>query len=107
MKQIIMRHQRCLVGLLLVAGMPGLSTRAAEPSFSAASTLASTNSVVVPFEIRRGHIMVPARVSGSATLSLLLDTGYSMTMLDSDHTAAFSLRRVLETAPGRLLPRRP
>src|SRR6266536_1277613 len=94
MKQIIMRHHRCWVGLLLVAGWPGLSIRAAEPSLTAAPTFAPTNPVVVPFEIRRGHIMVPARVNRSASLSLLLDTGYSMTMLDSDHAAAFSLRRV-------------
>ena len=38
--------------------------------------------------------MVPARVNNSVSLSLLLDTGYSMTMLNADHAEAFSLRRV-------------
>ena len=54
---------------------------------------AETNGVVVPFELHRGHVMVPARVTNSAPLSLLLDTGYAMTMLHPDHTAAFGLKR--------------
>ena len=37
--------------------------------------------------------MVPARVNGSNALSLLLDTGYGLTMLHPDHVEAFSLKR--------------
>ncbi len=45
-------------------------------------TGADTNAVVLPYQLRQGHIMVPAAVQGlSNTLSLMLDTGYGMTML--------------------------
>jgi hypothetical protein len=37
--------------------------------------------------------MVPARVTNSAPLSLLLDTGYSMTMLHPDYVGVFGLKR--------------
>jgi len=37
--------------------------------------------------------MVPARVNGSNSLSLLLDTGYNMTMLHPEHVETFGLRR--------------
>ena len=48
--------------------------------------------VTVPFETRRGHVMVPTRVNGTNQVSLLLDTGYSMTMLHADHVAAAALK---------------
>jgi hypothetical protein len=34
--------------------------------------------------------MVPARVNGSNTFSLLLDTGYGMTMLGAEHVESFA-----------------
>lgn len=37
--------------------------------------------------------MVPARINGSNALSLLLDTGYDMTMLHPDHVEAAALKR--------------
>ena len=37
--------------------------------------------------------MVPARMNGSNALSLLLDSGYDMTMLHPDHVEASALRR--------------
>jgi predicted aspartyl protease len=37
--------------------------------------------------------MVPARVNGSNTLSLLLDTGYGMTMLDAEIVETLALKR--------------
>jgi len=37
--------------------------------------------------------MVPVRVDGSNSLSLLLDTGYGITMLHPDHVEAFGLKR--------------
>ena len=79
---------RCFAWLLCFAVYPGLSARAAEPS--AAGT---TNFVVLPYQLQRGHIMVPARLNGSNALSLLLDTGYDMTMLHPDHVEAAALKR--------------
>lgn len=55
--------------------------------------LSPTNPVVLPFEFRRGHIMVPARVHGTNALSLLLDTGYGMTMLSPQFIETFGLKR--------------
>jgi len=76
----------------LLAMLPGASSlvQSAEP---AVPSSASSNGMAVPFEIRRGHVMVPARVNGSNTLSLLLDTGYGMTMLSAEHVEAFALKR--------------
>jgi predicted aspartyl protease len=65
----------------------------APTSATPAPATSATNPVVLPFVIRRGHVMVPARVHGSNELSLLLDTGYGMTMLHPDHVEAFGLRR--------------
>ncbi len=59
----------------------------------AAENNPSPNSVVVSYQERRGHIMVPATVNGTNKLSLMLDTGYGMTMVRSDHAEEFSLRR--------------
>jgi hypothetical protein len=44
--------------------------------------LSHAKAIGIPFEIRRGHVMVPASVGGTNSLSLLLDTGYGMTMLN-------------------------
>lgn len=49
--------------------------------------------VRVPFEVRRGHVMVSATVHGANKLSLLLDTGYGMTMLHPAVVAAAELPR--------------
>jgi len=59
----------------------------------AAENNPSSNSVVVSYQERRGHIMVPATVHGTNKLSLMLDTGYGMTMVRSDHAEDFSLQR--------------
>jgi len=60
-----------------------------------ASDAADSGPVQIPFQMHRGHVMVPAQVTNSSTppLSLLLDTGYSMTMLHPEHVAALGLPR--------------
>jgi predicted aspartyl protease len=60
---------------------------------SPAAEAMPTNVVVLPFQSPRGRVMVPASMNGSNTLSLLLDTGYTMTMLHSDHVESAALRR--------------
>ena len=60
---------------------------------AAESSNASPRHVTVPFEVRRGHVMVPTLMNGTNKLSLLLDTGYGMTMLHPDHIASASLTR--------------
>lgn len=42
--------------------------------------------------MRRGHVLLPALVNATNKVSLLLDTGYSMTMLHADHVAAAELK---------------
>lgn len=59
---------------------------------SAREQSATNRSVTIPFETRRGHVMVPTRVNGTNKVSLLLDTGYGMTMLHADHVAAAELK---------------
>lgn len=66
---------------------------AGEAQSASAPKTAVTNPVVVPFEFRREHIMVPARVNDLGPLSLLLDTGYGMTMLSAAHAQTLALPR--------------
>lgn len=53
----------------------------------------ATNPVVIPFRLQRGHVMVPARANGSEPRLFMLDTGYSMTMLDAALAESLGLRR--------------
>jgi predicted aspartyl protease len=72
---------KCTVtAFLVLAGV--LSARAADPS----------NSITVPIQLRRGHVIVPVKVGGT-NLSFLLDTGYGVTMLRADHAASLGLQR--------------
>jgi len=77
-----------LAWLLSGALASALSALAAEPT-----VVVGTNSVTLPFQLQRGHVMVPARINGSNALSLLLDTGYDMTMLHPRHIEAAALKR--------------
>jgi predicted aspartyl protease len=81
--------------LLSFAACAASGAETAAVAAGAVGPRASTNPVVLPFELRRGHVMVPVRVTdtNAAPLSLLLDTGYSMTMLHPNHVAALGLRR--------------
>ena len=54
------------------------------------------NVAVVPFEFRRGHIMIPSRVNGSSPFSFMLDTGFSMTMIGPAQAETLQLKRVGE-----------
>ncbi len=73
--------------LLCAAFSLGSTAQAAEAS-------GATNPVVLTYQSRRGHVMVPARLNGTNTLSLLLDTGYDLTMLHPDFVQASALRRI-------------
>jgi predicted aspartyl protease len=54
---------------------------------------ASTNSVVVPFEYRRGHIMVRPRVNDSEPLLFMVDSGFAINMISPEQAEALQLRR--------------
>ena len=87
-RHIVIACSVCGVVLVLL-----LSAGVADSSATPAAGSSSSNPAVIPFEIRRGHIMVPATVNGTNKLSLLLDTGYGMTMLRLDHVEEFALNR--------------
>ena len=72
--------------LLLHAALP----------IAAQTNVAGTNlsPATIPFEFTRGHIMVAARVNGSPPLSFMLDTGYSLTMLNPEHVEPLNLKPV-------------
>lgn len=77
------------VALVLTAG----ALRATEGTNLALLSGSMTNPVVVPFEMRRGHLMLPARVNGSDPVPFMLDTGYGMTMLRPGLAEELSLPR--------------
>src|SRR5262245_12541610 len=80
---------------LLVAATAVIGSWLARAAENAPDSNGATNPVVMNFEVRRGHVMVPGRFSetNTAPLSLMLDTGYSMTMLHRDHVTALGLKR--------------
>jgi hypothetical protein len=53
----------------------------------------NTNSVVIPFKEERGHVMLAARLNGGRQVSLMVDTGYGLTMLHPDIAEQLGLRR--------------
>src|SRR5882672_10257377 len=85
-KSLVTFH--CLVRLSPAVFSSAPPARAAQPS-----VIAATNPVVLTYQSRRGHVMVPAHLNGSNSLSLLLDSGYDMTMLHPDYVQASALRR--------------
>lgn len=80
-----------LAAFFLFALLPLMPPALAAADDKAASAPAPL--VRVPFELRRGHVMVPATVHGTNKLSLLLDTGYGMTMLHPAVVTAAELPR--------------
>ena len=54
----------------------------------------STNPLVIPFEFRRGHVMIPVRVNETNSKPFMLDTGYGMTMLEPGLAESLQLQRV-------------
>jgi predicted aspartyl protease len=73
-----------LIQLLVGADSPAIESPPAQ---------SATNPIVISFQIRRGHIMVPAQVDRTNSLSLLLDTGYGISMLSPQFIEAFGLKR--------------
>jgi len=57
------------------------------------ATSLSTNSLVIPFEFRRGHVMIPVRVNETNSKPFMLDTGYGMTMLEPGLAESLQLQR--------------
>lgn len=72
-----------LAGLALVAS-------GAEPD------VAKSQSVVVPMQIARGRVLAAVRINGAAPLSFMLDTGYTLSMINPQHAEALQLRRTGE-----------
>jgi hypothetical protein len=73
---------------LLVAGSAIGVVAQTNPAPSASNP----NPVVVSFELRQGHIIVPVRVNNSEPLWFMLDTGYSMTMIHPDSVEKAQLK---------------
>ena len=59
----------------------------------AAFPATNSNSVVIPFKHERGHVMLGARLNGGPQVSLMVDTGYGLSMLHPDLADDMDLRR--------------
>jgi predicted aspartyl protease len=75
-----------LIGLLSGATGHALDTPSAAPS-------RPTNSVTIPLEIHRGHMMIRARVNQSEPLLFMLDSGFTITMISPEQAVALALKR--------------
>lgn len=75
-----------LIGLLF-----GATSRALDAPTPAPSR--PTNSVTLPLEVHRGHMMIRARVNQSEPLLFLLDSGFSVTMISPEQAVALALKR--------------
>lgn len=78
------QRRKILAALFLFVGLPALPL----PDLHAATGETPDNPppplARIHFDVRRGHVMVPTTLHGTNKLSLLLDTGYGMTMLHPD-----------------------
>jgi len=88
-------HRRTRIAaslLLLLIVMPPAGVPAADPAAAVVSSGPTTNGVIIPFEYRRGHVLIPGTVAGT-NLQFILDTGYSLTMLPPGLGDTLQLRR--------------
>ncbi len=83
-----MQRRRVICGLARLIRQVGISL--ALPFAAAAQEQPRS----VPFQAQRGHVMVPARLNGTNSVSLMLDTGYGITMIHPDLAEQLGLRRV-------------
>ena len=88
-----MTRRRMIHAALFVFGMLALGVCGGGAAETNREPAATKRPATVPFDLRRGHVMVPAQVNGTNKVSMLLDTGYGMTMLHVDHVAAAGLKR--------------
>ena len=75
----------CLAAALAVIALEGTSRSASPETNGIAASL--------PFEIRRGHVMIQAQLNDTDAQSFMLDTGYGVTLLPPGQADALSLRR--------------
>ena len=83
------RKHRGPVPIFCVLAALVIGVRGAEPPQAGPST----NPLVIPFEFRRGHVMIPVRVNQTNSKSFMLDTGYGMTMLEPGLAESLQLPR--------------
>ncbi len=74
-----------LASALAVLALGGTSRSASPETNGIAASL--------PFEIRRGHVMIQSQLNDTAAQSFMLDTGYGVTLLPPGQADALSLRR--------------
>jgi predicted aspartyl protease len=75
-------------GAVLISLLLPWVTRGAEAVVTPAGT-----PVAIPVKFQRGHLMVPASVNGSNSLSFLLDTGYGINMIHPSLVEPLGLQR--------------
>src|SRR2546421_3611677 len=51
----------------------------------------------LPLELKRGRLVIPARVNGSNSIWLMLDTGFSITTIDPRLAEGLKLKRIGKT----------
>jgi Aspartyl protease len=75
-------------GCLLWIGppLPRIRAQATAPPIA-------SNSVELAYQLRRGHVMVPARVNDAGPYLFMLDTGYGTTLLGQELVESLGLRR--------------
>ncbi len=75
-----------LIALLFGVTGRALDTPSPKPS-------RTTNSVSIPLEFHRGHMMIRARVNQSEPLLFMVDSGFSITMISPEQAVALALKR--------------
>ena len=81
----MMNLRTCLATVLAMLALGGASRSASPGTNDIAASL--------PFEIRRGHVMIQAQLNGTTAQTFMLDTGYGVTLLPPGQADSLSLRR--------------
>src|SRR5438093_4653679 len=74
------RALQWVLGVLMGAGATGFPAT-------------NTNSVVLPFRLERGHVMLGGQLNQGPHVSLMVDTGYGLSMLHPDLVHEIGLQR--------------
>jgi hypothetical protein len=90
--KVLVSKRRTLCAALFFCVVTAFSLGGGKAAEAAREQSLTNRAVTIPIETRRGHVIVPTRLNGTNKVSLLLDTGYSMTMLHADHVAAAELK---------------
>ena len=86
-------HRSHQIRLIVYGMLVVIAVHAAESPPQNQPPMTERSAVTIPFQSSHGRVLVSGRLNDSGPLRFLLDTGYSMTMLNGELAHSLNLRR--------------